>query len=425
MPRFLIIQLARFGDLLQTARLVQTLAERGEVHLCVDTSLTPLARLVYPEATLHGLPAHMAEQRDEGAVFAALRPVLADLSGLTFDAVYNLNHSPLNRALGRLFPPDSQHGHRMEGGQPLRDRWVRLAFRWTGQRRTAPLNLADFWAFLAPEPVDGARVNPPATPGGKGLGVVLSGRHARRSLPPEVLAPLVHALCERLGGPPVYLFGTRNERGAGRALAALLPASMQDRLHNLAGRTDWADLADALTGLDALLTPDTGTMHLAARLGVPVEALFLSSAWAFETGPYGAGHRVWQAAPACAPCLESAACTAEPCLAPFQSRWLLRALAGQSPTAPPPPGLFPLRTSFDDLGVTLEPAFPADPASPAASAVLMPADNDEFSREALRHLLATHRLQKAFRSKASLRQVNHAADTFYQEADWMLPHETP
>ena len=36
--------------------------------------------------------------------------------------------------------------------------------------------------------------------------------------------------------------------------------------------------------LDVLLTPDTGIMHLAAHLGVPVFAFFLSSAWCHETG---------------------------------------------------------------------------------------------------------------------------------------------
>ena len=403
MPRFLIIQLARFGDIVQTGRLVASLP--GEVHLCTDTSLAPLARLIYPHVVVHGLPAHAAGLPDDSALLAALHPALTELAALSFDAVYNLNHSPLNRALGRLFPAAIQRGHCMDNGQHLLDAWVRYAFRWTTSRRAAPLNLADFWAHLAPAPVAGDQVHPVARPGGRGLGVVLAGRHARRSLPPEQLAPLVQALFERHGGPAVYFFGTRQERSAGRALAALLPAVMQGHLHNLAGRTSFAELVEALTGLDALLTPDTGTMHLAARLGVPLEALFLSSAWAFETGPYGMGHRIWQAAPPCGPCLESARCEAIPCLAPFQSRWLIRTLAGHDLHSPPPENLVPLRTDFDELGLVLRPISPVEAP-------------DEAARAPLRRLLAIHRGLPGADHDPSLQRM---ADTFYQEADWMLP----
>ena len=56
MPRYLVIQSARLGDLVQTRRLLLTLAERGETHLAVDTGLVPLARVLYPFARLHALP---------------------------------------------------------------------------------------------------------------------------------------------------------------------------------------------------------------------------------------------------------------------------------------------------------------------------------------------------------------------------------
>ena len=42
---------------------------------------------------------------------------------------------------------------------------------------------------------------------------------------------------------------------------------------DLGGRTDLAGLADVLAGCDALVTNDTGPMHLAAALGTPVVAL--------------------------------------------------------------------------------------------------------------------------------------------------------
>lgn len=305
MAQFLVIQLARFGDIVQTKRLVRTLQARGQVHICVDTSLRELALLVYPGVEVHALSAHGAPT---AAALVHNAACFSRLQAEDFAQVYNLNHSGLSRAMARLFDPAVVRGYAMHGNQPVHAPWVRMAFRWTGERRRAPLNLVDFWAHFAAQPLAAAQVNPPACGQGRGLGVVLAGREQRRSLAPAVLAKAVHTAFESMGGLPVYLLGSAAENAAGRQLLRNLPSTMLDKVHDLTGKTDWHGLAEALTGLDAVLTPDTGTMHLAAHLGVPVRAFFLSSAWCFETGPYGEGHIVWQACTECGPCLEASPC---------------------------------------------------------------------------------------------------------------------
>lgn len=64
MPRQLVIQLARFGDLLQTARLIDSLCAQGETHLLTDRSLTALAALIYPGVHVHAVPAHGGEPEE-------------------------------------------------------------------------------------------------------------------------------------------------------------------------------------------------------------------------------------------------------------------------------------------------------------------------------------------------------------------------
>ncbi len=315
MKQFLVLQLARFGDLVQTKRLIKTLQARGQVHICVDTSLKDLAQLLYPHAIIHTITAHGAAWQNI-QIYDAVR----ELASLDVCAVYNLNHSPMNRALARLFPPEIVSGYCMDGGQILVSSWVQKAFRWTQHRPSSTLNLVDFWAYFDPLPCAPDEVNPVAQGQGRGIGVVLAGRESRRSLPPMVLAQVVRVLFEAQGGVPVYLFGTAAEEPVSRRLLRHLPASVQAQTHNVCGKTSWAGLIDAVTGLDVLLSPDTGTMHLGAHLGVPVCAFFLSSAWCHETGPYGAGHSVWQSAYACAPCLESHPCTIHTkCLEAFSS----------------------------------------------------------------------------------------------------------
>ncbi len=357
-PRYLVVQLARFGDLIQTKRLLLSLRARGEAHLVVDASLAPLARLVYPEVQIHGLPAHGAYGPD---VLGRAHAGLAVLAGLEFTRIHNLNFSGLNFALAAMFPATRVLGYRMRAGQRLIDLWPALAMRWTKKRAQADLNLVDLWGLSADEPMPPAEVNPSPRPAGGGLGVVMAGQNARRSLPPHILAPLVRAAVNRVGHGPVYLLGAGAERRAATELASLLPPSLRAEVRDLVGRTGWPELIETVAGLDLLLSPDTGTMHLAAHLGVPVLAFFLSSAWCHETGPYGAGQTVVQALPDCAPCLETAPCPCGVrCRTPFADPALVRFVGGRE-DKDIPAGLAIMRAAFDDAGLIFRPVAGTDP----------------------------------------------------------------
>ncbi|WP_417038488.1 glycosyltransferase family 9 protein [Desulfovibrio legallii] len=351
MAAFLVLQAARFGDLVQSGRLLRGLQAQGETHLAVDAGLAPLARLLYPFAQVWELALH---GRPTGAALARNREVLAQWRRQDYAAVYNCNYSGLTAALCRVFAPEQVHGYRPTPGGLLRSPWAALGFGLSARRAETPLNLVDFWGHFCAEPALPAAVNPRPLPGGGGIGVVLAGREARRSLSLPMLTQLLPAVFRLLGGPAVFLLGTAAEQPAARRLRRLLPTQVQERVRDLCGKTDWPGLTAALTGLDLLLTPDTGTMHLAARLGVPVLAFFLSSAWAHETGPSGPGHHVWQAALPCAPCLESAPCPrGTACGKPLASADVLRSVAAVlrgGPVPPPPPGLQVWRTGLDVLG---------------------------------------------------------------------------
>jgi hypothetical protein len=290
---------------------------------------------------------------------------------------------------------------------------VDLAFRWTAQRRLAPLNLADFWAFLHPNPLPPHLVNPSARPGGKGLGVVPAGREARRSLPAHILASCVRIAFEGLGGPDVYLLGSQSEHALARDLAKHLPPAVLGKIQNLCGKTDWADLCDTLAGLDCVLSPDTGVMHLAAHLGVPVQAFFLSSAWCHETGPYGAGHQVWQANIECLPCLESVPCALNVrCLEAFAQPGFLSSFAanfgkgGLSGAQSLPLQILHLESELDVLG--------------GAWKIRQGDDPHREQRDALRALLCEYLGLAPCREGQA-----QAAAQLFQEKDWMLTRLAP
>jgi heptosyltransferase II len=93
------------------------------------------------------------------------------------------------------------------------------------------------------------------------------------------------------------LFGTPRDATVGDQIAAALG----DHCVNRVGQTTLDQLIDELRECRLLLTNDTGTMHLAALLGVPVVAIFGSTEPRF-TGPLGNGHIVLRHHVDCSPC---------------------------------------------------------------------------------------------------------------------------
>lgn len=410
--RHLVIQLARFGDLVQTKRLLLSLLAEpdAEVHLCLDESLAGLARLLYPGVILHPMAAHgtalakLPPPEQARALLGVNVPVFRTLAGLAFERAYNLNFSPLNFRVASLFEPKTVRGHVWQDGQEAVGQWARLAMRWSSMRRIG-LNIADFWAWHHPAPLPPSEVNPAARGRGGGLGVVLAGRESRRSLPPRELASLVTGLLDIHGGQ-LTLLGSGSEAAAAKQLMRDLSPRHASQARNLCGGTDWAGLVDVVGALDLLLTPDTGTMHLAAALGVPTLATFLSSAWCFETGPYGQGHRVLQAVTDCLPCLESRPCElGVACLRPFADPRLTRFLA-TSDARHLPDGLLALDSALDGLGVTY----------------VSKAGGDSFVelRAAFREFLARHLgLGQSWHAPA----VHEFAQRLYLERDWLVPDQ--
>ena len=93
------------------------------------------------------------------------------------------------------------------------------------------------------------------------------------------------------------LFGTAADAERGAAIEAALGASCINRI----GQTSLEELAGELRECALLLTNDTGTMHLAALLGIPVVSIFGSTEPRL-TGPLGTGHTVLRHQVECSPC---------------------------------------------------------------------------------------------------------------------------
>lgn len=122
------------------------------------------------------------------------------------------------------------------------------------------------------------------------------GQMAAKRWMPERFAAAADAVQGDLRARVVFVGGPSE-----RALAASVVEHMRTTPLNLVGETSVAELAALLQRCDALLSSDTGVLHLGTAVGVPCVGIYGPTDWK-RTGPFGAGHILLRANLDCAPC---------------------------------------------------------------------------------------------------------------------------
>lgn len=322
--RSLILSLTRFGDLLQSQPVISGLKARGgEVGLVCLENFASTASLLSDLDYVLPLP---------GARFLALldsdwRQSVLELSKVSDavagdfapDVIVNLTPSVSSRLLTRVFNHSEVRGFGMDelGFNADSSPWAVFLQTASSDRGSSPFNVVDLFRRSAGL-YDGEaqfRLNPPdsetleeadrllAQGFGEGLeskgylAVQLGASEERRRWPVKSFVQLARRFWENDGRPTV-LVGAKGETELGERFEALadLPVA------NLMGRTTLPGLAAVLCRMDMLATNDTGTMHLAAGLGLPVAAVFLATAQPWDTGPYKPGMLCFEPDLDCHPC---------------------------------------------------------------------------------------------------------------------------
>ncbi len=104
-------------------------------------------------------------------------------------------------------------------------------------------------------------------------------------------------------GEQVWLFGSQNDCRVAQQIKQALPESQQSFCRNLAGKTSLADAMDLLSCASAVVSNDSGLMHIAAALQRKLVVLYGSSSPHF-TPPLTHFAAVVQHPIACSPCFQ-------------------------------------------------------------------------------------------------------------------------
>lgn len=336
----LLLNLTRFGDLLQTQAAIDDLVRQGHrVGIVCLENFLGAAHLLSGIAHVAGLPAAFLLARlDETAAplpageeekrktqwhsalagLAAWRETLH--AAFPAESVCNLTPSLPARLLALFLAQGAPcSGFTVDGhGFGLNSNaWAAFLQGASTVRGISPFNIVDLFRRVAsPERSahpGGNTLCPPAPErreamlrrlrtmapeGSRGfVALQLGASEERRRWPVASFAAVGDTLWKEAGLCPV-LVGSRAEthlaeRYAGVAVCPHL---------SLCGETDLEELASLLCSMRMLITNDTGTMHLAAGLGLPVLAVFLATAQPFDTGPYRADSCSLEPDIPCHPC---------------------------------------------------------------------------------------------------------------------------
>lgn len=138
------------------------------------------------------------------------------------------------------------------------------------------------------------------------IAMQVSARWTTKRWPLRSFAAVADQLAQE-GLGPVVVIGSRDERAEVDRLKTMMSRPVVD----VAGAIPLGSLPALLSHAAALITNDSGPMHIAAAVGTPVVALFGPTSGT-RTGPYGDGHAVLTHEVPCRPCFSRVCRYAEP-----------------------------------------------------------------------------------------------------------------
>ena len=104
-------------------------------------------------------------------------------------------------------------------------------------------------------------------------------------------------------GWQVWIFGSKNDHGVGEDIRSRLIPGLREESSNLAGATSMAEAIDLLSCAAAVVSNDSGLMHVAAALNRPLVAVYGSTSPGF-TPPLAEQVEIVRLGIECSPCFE-------------------------------------------------------------------------------------------------------------------------
>jgi ADP-heptose:LPS heptosyltransferase len=371
-----ILNLTRFGDLIQTTPVLAGLRKRypdAEIHLIVKTRFREAAEMLPGVDEIHEIDgdalARLLVDPDSNFLdaFRTVRYLVDELSRVHFDVLFNFTHSRTSAVLLSLLDADHTVGYDLDrrGSRRVENPWLQHMSSLVRARRVTRYNLVDIYLGAAGLIGCGESLYVQVPPRARAfalerlpanaplVAVQLGASTDTKAWAVSRYAESLNTLARLVPEMRAVLVGVPAEKQLAHELRNACP---EVAFEELVGQTSIAELAGVIERCDVLLTADTGTMHLAGAVGTTTCSIFVGLGNPWETAVYAEGHWALASRIGCAPCHHFAKCGFPACHEDVPTDWLAeliaRILRGEDPgTLPALPRADLLRTSFDEHGL--------------------------------------------------------------------------
>jgi len=380
----LLVNITRLGDMLQaTPTIAGMKMENPEAKITVlvekqfESVCHTIPNIDQVLSIDLGMTVRSLVREGEGIVdaYQYVEETVKDLRGRKFDYCLNMSSSAYTAMLLRLIGIARNGGWTSdeEGYRIIESEWARLfatsvfhqnrqfnslnlvdVFRCSADVDKHPskllINISDEANHYADELITQAKF----TNSGPIIAVQAGASQGKRQWAPAHFIKMVRMLVDKYNAR-VILVGAEKERVIIDPIAAGVNST---NVLVAAGRTTVPQLSAVLAKSDVLVTGDTGPMHMSVAVGTPVVAMFLASAYGFETGPYSEGNLVLQPVIGCGPCNPNKPCARPDCHDTIDPEVIaeLAIMRAKGDVTSVPPGLVDprqailYRSCFDEYG---------------------------------------------------------------------------
>lgn len=295
-----VVQWSRLGDVLQTRPLLRALKRSdpaAHVVLFADARYGDIVRL-FPERPDYvpvnltkwtGAARHASSHMDFLRGAADLFRVNGDHD---FAEIYVLTRSNAAAVFAEMLRPQAIHGYRSEAGRLVAPDQMDWIEKQMAAGQPACVHLSDLWTTLSQGEKTPEWLEPLLQNDAEGrtirsqkkrFAILCDAGEKYRRIPGEGLRKLAVLVVEGTDAE-IMLLGQNGSSSENDPF----PSEYADnvRITDFRGRTNLSDFCAHLAQSDLVVGPDTGGLHLAAALGVPVIGLYFGGADAFHTGPY-------------------------------------------------------------------------------------------------------------------------------------------
>jgi len=324
-PTLAILQLTRFGDLIQTVQAVEDLKKSHPEYRVILIARTQFAKpleflLKRVFTKIYCLDTKKifenAEVQGLKSSFDNINSFLGEMSQESIDVLINLSFSKSSAYLASLIKSQHKIGTYFDYNNKMciNDKWSQIVYSTVMRGALNPYSVVDLFKNIIGIRSNEAKATPASVSRSNTIIIHPFASQERKAWKAEKWVEVIYRVLKDNEQCTIQIVGAKNEVLKSQMITENpLLKTFGHRIQNMTGKTTMAELAMELKKARLFVGHDSMVGHLAAINNTPTLTVSLGSVRPFETTPYH--NHAYNLAPRtkCFPCFPSDACSYNQC----------------------------------------------------------------------------------------------------------------